>query len=98
MKPNTKRPFDVEPSNGICNKSVSLQRRSHISTKVNRTLCWGAQAVYFFFVKVYDNAIIDVTSEENPIININASKVVIRTPPLFPERALMERKKLCDRL
>lgn len=51
---------------------ASLQRRSHISTEVNRTLCWEAQAVYFFFEKVYDSMMSETINPEKLIINVNA--------------------------
>ncbi|WP_217341220.1 hypothetical protein [Planococcus sp. CP5-4_UN] len=51
----------------VGNMKASLQRRPHISTEVNRTLCWGAQAVYFFCEKVYDSTMIETNNPEKPV-------------------------------
>jgi len=50
------------------------------------SICLQARAVYFFFVKVNDKAMIATINVENEIISCNACSIVISYTPSLPLR------------
>jgi len=63
------RPFSVSAPNGLSNKTNRFKSDLQ-SDQVNRLTCFGARAVYFFCVKVNDNASADTIRIAKFIVNV----------------------------